>query len=39
MPEANFLLLRLYQVLLWAMLVATVGSGLQYLVKAWRVLK
>ncbi len=39
LPDANFLLLRLYQGLLWAMLVATVGSGLQYLVKAWRVLR
>ena len=39
MSEADFLLLRSYQVLLWAMLIATVGSGLQYLVKAWRVLK
>lgn len=31
-------LLRTYRVLLWAMLLATVGSGLQYLVKAYRAL-
>ena len=37
--EADLLLLRSYQVLLYAMLAATVGSGLQYLVKAYRVLK
>jgi len=29
----------IYRVLLWSMLFATVGSGLQYCWKAWKVLK
>jgi CDP-diacylglycerol---glycerol-3-phosphate 3-phosphatidyltransferase len=37
--ELDMVILRLYQVLLWAMLVATVGSGIQYLVKAYKLLK
>lgn len=38
LAEIDWLLWRAYQVLLWAMLFATVGSGLQYLVKAYRAL-
>ena len=38
LESADLVLLRIYQFLLWAMLLATIGSGLQYLVKAYRLM-